>query len=133
MRAVGSGHSFTAMRPPRASRSTCPAGPASWLPTPRGLVTVRSGTTLRELNADLDRLGRALTNLGDIDAQTIAGALSTGTHGTGAGFGGIATQVRALELVLADGTVVTLLAERAPRPVHRRPGRAGRARRAQRR
>jgi L-gulono-1,4-lactone dehydrogenase len=48
-----------------------------------------------------------MTNLGDIDAQTIAGAISTGTHGTGARFGGIATQVAAFELVLADGSVVT--------------------------
>ncbi len=46
-----------------------------------------------------------MTNLGDIDVQTISGAISTGTHGTGAKFGGIATQVRGLELVLADGTV----------------------------
>jgi FAD-linked oxidoreductase len=69
-------------------------------------VTVRSGTTLRVLNAELDRLGLAMANLGDIDAQTISGAISTGTHGTGMRFGGIATQVTALELVLADGSVV---------------------------
>ena len=47
-----------------------------------------------------------MTNLGDIDAQTIAGAISTGTHGTGANYGGIATQVVGLELVLADGSLV---------------------------
>jgi L-gulono-1,4-lactone dehydrogenase len=47
-----------------------------------------------------------MTNLGDVDVQTISGAISTGTHGTGAKLGGIATQVRALELVLADGSVL---------------------------
>lgn len=72
-----------------------------------GLVTVRAGTTLRTLNTLLNALGLALTNLGDIDAQTVAGAISTGTHGTGAQFGGLATQVEALELVTADGSVLT--------------------------
>ena len=72
-----------------------------------GLVTVRSGTRLRDLNEALARRGLAMSNLGDIDAQTVAGAISTGTHGTGAAFGGIATQVRGLELVLADGSVVS--------------------------
>ncbi len=47
-----------------------------------------------------------MTNLGDIDVQTISGAIGTGTHGTGARFGGIADQVRGLQLVLADGSVV---------------------------
>lgn len=71
-----------------------------------GLVTVRAGTTLREINSILDALGLALINLGDIDTQTISGAISTGTHGTGASLGGLASQVAALELVLADGSVV---------------------------
>jgi L-gulono-1,4-lactone dehydrogenase len=55
-----------------------------------------------------------MANLGDIDAQTISGAISTGTHGTGAGLGGIATQVAGLELVLADGSVVSCSAEQRP-------------------
>ena len=75
---------------------------------------MRAGTTLRALNAELDRLGLAMTNLGDIDAQTIAGAISTGTHGTGARFGGISTQVTALELVQPDGSVVSCSAEERP-------------------
>ncbi len=70
-----------------------------------GLVTVLAGTRLHDLNEALWSLGLSLTNLGDIDVQTISGAISTGTHGTGARFGGIATQVRALDLVLADGSV----------------------------
>ena len=105
VRPLGSGHSFTGIGAPsgvaidlgrwtgilRADRRT-------------GLVTVRAGTPLWQLSAELAELGLAMTNLGDIDVQTIAGAISTGTHGTGAGLGGLATQVEALELVLADGS-----------------------------
>jgi FAD-linked oxidoreductase len=82
--------------------------------TQTGLVTVRSGITLRRLNAELGGLGLAMANLGDIDAQTLAGALSTGTHGTGARLGGLATQVEALDLVLADGSLVTCSAASRP-------------------
>src|SRR5262249_27011288 len=101
VRARGSGHSFTAA----AAAHGIAFDLSGWTgivaaDTTSGLVTVRSGTTIRALNAELDRLGLAMTNLGDIDAQTISGAISTGTHGTGAAFGGIATQVAALELVL---------------------------------
>jgi FAD/FMN-containing dehydrogenase len=59
-------------------------------------------------------LGLALANLGDIDAQTLAGALSTGTHGTGARLGGLATQVEALDLVLAGGSLVMCSAASRP-------------------
>src|SRR6201994_2868235 len=116
-RALGRGHSFTA-----AAATTGPALDLSgWTgivaaDLADGLITVRSGTTIRELNAALDALGLALANLGDIDAQTIAGAISTGTHGTGATLGGIATQVTALELVLADGSVVACSGATRPAP-----------------
>jgi FAD-linked oxidoreductase len=79
-----------------------------------GLVTVLAGTRLHSLNEWLWQLGLSMTNLGDIDVQTISGAISTGTHGTGAKFGGIATQVRALELVLADGSVLHCDADENP-------------------
>jgi len=69
---------------------------------------------LHRLNAGLAARGWALTNLGDVDRQTISGALSTGTHGTGARFGGLATQLRALELVLADGSLLRCSAEENP-------------------
>jgi L-gulono-1,4-lactone dehydrogenase len=69
-----------------------------------GLVTVLGGTTLAELNVSLARERLALENLGDIDRQTIAGAIATGTHGTGAKFGGLATQVRGLTMTTADGS-----------------------------
>lgn len=115
IRARGNGHSFTSVGAAHgiAIELSDWTGVTAVDPA-AGLVTVRSGTTIRALNAELDRLGLALTNLGDIDAQTIAGAISTGTHGTGAAFGGLATQVAALELVLADGSVVTCSATERP-------------------
>ncbi|MCL2585883.1 MAG: FAD-binding protein [Streptosporangiales bacterium] len=115
VRALGSGHSFT----PAAATSGAALDLSGWTgvvsaDTKTGLVTVRSGTTIRQLNAALDDLGLAMPNLGDIDAQTIAGAISTGTHGTGAGLGGLATVVAGLELVLADGSVKTCSAAENP-------------------
>jgi len=115
VRALGSGHSFTAA----AATSGVALDLSGWTgiiaaDTRTGLVTVRSGTTLRALNAGLGGLGLAMANLGDIDAQTLAGALCTGTHGTGARLGGLATQVEALELVMADGSVVTCSAANRP-------------------
>ncbi|HWD10925.1 MAG TPA: D-arabinono-1,4-lactone oxidase [Solirubrobacteraceae bacterium] len=77
-----------------------------------GLVRVQGGITIRELNRRLSTHGLALENLGDIDAQSIAGAISTATHGTGARLGNIASQVRALTLVLADGSMLECSAER---------------------
>ena len=68
---------------------------------------------LAELNEELRRLGLAMENLGDIDRQTIAGAISTGTHGTGAKLRNISAQVEAVELVGADGSVRELT---TPRP-----------------
>ncbi|GAA2990260.1 D-arabinono-1,4-lactone oxidase [Actinokineospora diospyrosa] len=118
VRARGSGHSFTS--------AAAAHGVALDLSNWTGVVaeagtgvdgaevTVRSGTTLAALNAELDRRGRAMANLGDIDAQTISGAISTGTHGTGARLGGIATQVSALELVLANGSVARCSATERP-------------------
>ncbi|WP_143264363.1 FAD-binding protein, partial [Amycolatopsis kentuckyensis] len=115
VRPWGSGHSFTAI----AAADSDALDLRHWTGVEKadletGHVTVRSGTKLRELNAALDALGLAMTNLGDIDAQTVAGAISTGTHGTGAKLGGLATQVVALELVLADGSVVSCSAGERP-------------------
>jgi L-gulonolactone oxidase len=107
VKAVGSGHSFTAtaVADDIQVRLDHLAGVQS-ADAATGLVTVGAGTPLHQLNAELEARGLSMSNLGDIDAQTVAGAISTGTHGTGAELGGIATQVRALQLVLADGSVV---------------------------
>ncbi|HEY4450446.1 MAG TPA: D-arabinono-1,4-lactone oxidase [Solirubrobacteraceae bacterium] len=77
-----------------------------------GLVRVQGGITIRALNRRLSAHGLALENLGDIDAQSIAGAIATATHGTGARLGNIPSQVRALTLMLADGSVLECSAER---------------------
>ena len=71
-----------------------------------GLVRVQGGITIRELNARLAEHGLALENLGDIDVQSIAGAISTATHGTGARLRNISAQVVELILVLADGSTL---------------------------
>ena len=71
-------------------------------------VTVRPGTSLWQLAATLDQAGLALGNLGTLAGQTVAGALSTGTHGTGIRHRPFADQVTALRLVTADGSVLTL-------------------------
>lgn len=119
LKAVGSGHSFTGCAVPaevmvrldglasieRADRST-------------GQVVVGAGIGLHRLNQGLAALDLGMANLGDIDKQTLAGAISTGTHGTGARLGGLATQVIGLDLVTADGTVHSCTADRDPELFH---------------
>jgi FAD-linked oxidoreductase len=106
VRPIGSGHSFTAIGRPEDVQMAFDRHAGLVGVDAAGLVTVQAGMTLHRLNAELAARGWALTNLGDVDRQTVAGALATGTHGTGARFGGLATQVHALELVLADGTLL---------------------------
>ncbi|MGA5470994.1 D-arabinono-1,4-lactone oxidase [Streptomyces arboris] len=77
-------------------------------------VTVEAGTPLKRLNTALAREGLSLTNMGDIMEQTIAGATSTGTHGTGRDSASISAQIRALELVTADGTVLVCSEQENP-------------------
>ncbi len=103
---AGSGHSFTeaamtdgTMIEIGALGGVINADPAS------GLVKVGAGTVLADLNGELDRLGLAMENLGDIDVQTVAGAISTGTHGTGARLGNLSTQVVGVDLVTGAGEV----------------------------
>ncbi|MER7622894.1 D-arabinono-1,4-lactone oxidase [Streptomyces sp. NPDC126503] len=105
VKAVGAGHSFSpiAVAPDVQLRLDLLDG-VEEIDTESGLVTVGAGMPLWKLNPLLAAHGRALENMGDIDRQTVSGAISTGTHGSGVRFGGIATQVRALELVLADGS-----------------------------
>ena len=89
-----------------------------------GLVRVGGGTVLADLNEELARLGLAMENLGDIDRQTIAGAIATGTHGTGARLRNISSQVEAIELVTGDGTVRELTAGGDPATCCAPPGSA---------
>jgi FAD-linked oxidoreductase len=76
-----------------------------------GLVKVEAGIDMRRLSEELDRRDLALENMGDIDKQTLAGAISTATHGTGARLGNISAQVEGMELVLADGSVLDVMRE----------------------
>ena len=104
VRPVGSGHSFTAIaRPEDLQLSLEHLDGVVAADRGTGRVRVLAGTPLRVLNQALDLLGLAMPNLGDIDAQTLAGATSTGTHGTGAGLPGLAAGITGLRLVTADG------------------------------
>ncbi|GGZ35296.1 FAD-linked oxidoreductase [Streptomyces inusitatus] len=108
VRTVGTGHSFTALaaadglliRPDlltgirRVDRAAM-------------TVTVESGTPLKRLNTVLAREGLSLANMGDIMAQTAAGAISTGTHGTGRESASLSAQITEVELVAADGSLLT--------------------------
>jgi L-gulono-1,4-lactone dehydrogenase len=112
---VGSGHSFTPaavtdgvlIRLDHLTRLRS-ADKAS------GLVTVEAGMGLWRFNELLAEQGLALTNMGDIQAQTVSGAIGTGTHGTGRSSASIAAQVAGLEIVLADGSVVACSASEHP-------------------
>jgi FAD/FMN-containing dehydrogenase len=77
-------------------------------------ATVGSGTRLGDLGDQLYDRGLAMENLGDVDLQAIAGAVSTGTHGTGVRFGNLSTQVAGMRLVTGTGEVVEVSSERSP-------------------
>ncbi len=119
IRMTGTGHSFT----PTAVTDGVLLRPGGLtairsVDTEAGLITVEAGCPLSRMNEDLHAHRLSLTNMGDIQVQTVAGATQTGTHGTGRDSGSMATQIAALELVLADGSVVTCSADAAdPGPV----------------
>ncbi len=105
---TGSGHSFT----PTAVTDGVLLRPGNLtairsVDNAAGTVTVEAGCPLHVLNAALLARGLSLANMGDIQVQTVAGATQTGTHGTGRDVGGMAAQIAGLELVLADGRIVT--------------------------
>jgi len=109
VKAVGSGHSFTGAAVAQdvlidmSRMSRVLAGPDE-----NGIVELEAGITLSALNEFLFFHGRALENLGDISYQTISGAISTGTHGTGQKIGGLAQQVVGLTLIDGLGNIVVV-------------------------
>ncbi|MGV1035934.1 MAG: D-arabinono-1,4-lactone oxidase [Candidatus Nanopelagicales bacterium] len=115
IRMIGAGHSFTStavaddmMLLPdnlQGVRHIDPAG---------GSITVEAGINLTRLCEVLHSHGLALTNMGDIRVQSLAGALQTGTHGTGRDTGTFADMVTGLELVVGDGSVITTSATQNP-------------------
>ncbi|MBP8192246.1 MAG: FAD-binding protein, partial [Chitinophagales bacterium] len=78
----------------------------------RKLVTVQAGIKLWQLNILLDKEGLALLNLGSIDQQSIAGAISTGTHGSGIQFQILGSQMREFSLIKADGSKLIINKEK---------------------
>ncbi|MFE1168110.1 D-arabinono-1,4-lactone oxidase [Nocardiopsis sp. NPDC058789] len=119
VRMVGTGHSFTdvaitdglLLAPTALTRVRS-------IDVEAGTATVEAGTPLCDFNDALASAGVALANMGDIAVQTVAGAVQTGTHGTGRDAGGLASQVVGLEMVLADGSVVECSAEHDPDLFH---------------
>jgi len=71
-------------------------------------VTVGAGITIADLNEELHRIGFALPNLGDIDAQSLAGAIATGTHGTGINFNSISSAVVGIRIATGDGSILDI-------------------------
>jgi L-gulonolactone oxidase len=115
VRAAASGHSFTdaactdgvMVRLDRMNR-------VLEVDREAGRARVEGGIVIRDLSEALYEQGLALENLGDIDVQTISGAISTATHGTGERLGNISSQVEAIELVIADGSLVGCSRESDP-------------------
>lgn len=108
VRAVGSGHSFSdvaltdgILLDPKNMKKVIPLDISSLFEPFRGstLFSVESGITIRELNDELDKRNLALVNMGAYDGQTLAGAISTGTHGTGLKLGPMASNVQSLVVV----------------------------------
>jgi L-gulonolactone oxidase len=107
VKVVGSGHSFTAIAvAPDHLVEMTRYNKVVGLDADRMEVTVESGLVISDLNEYLDRAGFAMPNLGDVTYQTISGALSTSTHGTGSLRTGLAAQVMAFRLVVASGEVL---------------------------
>ncbi|HEY1540459.1 MAG TPA: D-arabinono-1,4-lactone oxidase [Solirubrobacteraceae bacterium] len=122
-RAVGSGHSWSdvaltdgfLMRTNRLSRAPAPEPDflrAKW--QGRTLVRAEAGIRLKELNAYLDREGLGLSQMGGYDHQTVAGVISTSTHGSGMRYGPLNDFAHSLDMVVSGGAVVRV--ERADGP-----------------
>jgi FAD-linked oxidoreductase len=115
LRVVGAGHSFTPLVATEGTLLSLDgySGLVS-VDRERMRVRVRAGTRIGALSALLHREGLAQENLGDIDVQSIAGAIGTGTHGTGLGLGNIPSQVTAITLVTAAGDLVSCSPDHEP-------------------
>lgn len=107
LRVVGAGHSFTPLvATSEILVSLDYLSGIESLDRENHLVTVWAGTRLKDLGKLLANQGYAMENLGDINAQSIAGAISTGTHGTGTQFGSLSTQVTKMTVLTAKGELI---------------------------
>jgi FAD/FMN-containing dehydrogenase len=115
VRVVGSGHSFVPLCATDGVLVTLDAlhGVVE-VDAERRRATVWAGTKLHRLGPLLHAAGLAMANLGDIDRQSLGGAVGTGTHGTGPTLGSISTQVVGIRLATADGDLLDCSAEREP-------------------
>jgi FAD/FMN-containing dehydrogenase len=109
VRCAGSGHSFTPVVETSGLLLSLKgySGIVS-VDESRKRVTVKAGTTINALGKELKSLGLSMVNQGDIDSQAIAGAFTTGTHGTGARLGNLASSIVGTRLVQPDGSVVVV-------------------------
>lgn len=107
VKVVGTGHSFTDIAATEGVMlSLRRYGRVLEADTSSGIVKVEAGIRLSDLNHELAAMGLAIENLGDIEYQTLAGAIATSTHGTGARFGSISSQVAGIEVIAADGSTL---------------------------
>ena len=115
IKAVGAGHSFTGIAvAPDVLLELDELQGLVGVDEERRRVTLLAGTRLHRIPGLLAPYGLAMENLGDIDRQSISGAISTGTHGTGARFGGLATQVAGITLITAAGEFLRIDEEHQP-------------------
>ena len=107
VKVVGSGHSFTGIAvPDEVMIDLTRLNQVRNVDHSGGLITVQAGIVLSDLNAQLELHQLSMPNLGDVTYQTLAGALSTSTHGTGLQRTGLAAQIRAFKMVSASGEVL---------------------------
>ena len=107
VRAVGAGHSFTALVPTDGTIVSLSRLSGVLSHDPGTLqATLWAGSRLGDIGAPLEQAGQALVNMPDIDEQTLAGCLATATHGTGTGIGCMSTFIEGLQLVNARGELV---------------------------
>ncbi|MEE9281686.1 MAG: D-arabinono-1,4-lactone oxidase [Myxococcota bacterium] len=115
VRAVGSGHSFVPLcATDGVAMTLAPMRGVASIDRERREATVLAGSKLYELGQPLRQAGLAMETLPDIDRQEIAGAIATGTHGTGREIGNLSTQVVGLSLVTGSGDVVRCSARERP-------------------
>ena len=115
VRVAGTGHSFAGLCATDGLLLSLECLRGVVAADPRSLTAVvRGGSPIHELGEPLRAAGVAMETMGDIDRQTVAGAISTGTHGSGPRLGSISTQVVGLRLVTADGEIVDCSREREP-------------------
>jgi xylitol oxidase len=104
VKALGSGHSFSDIADTDGDLIDLGALPAEIdLDSAAGTVRVAAAVRYAELARTLNAFGRALPNMASLPHISVAGSVATGTHGSGDANGGLATSVRALDLITADG------------------------------